>query len=237
MTWYLAVSKPKSLRQVVLEIPAGNSQASKFGTLMLGPKYYNILTVPRAIGSFKLGGDSATYILAKGDSVVEKLRNSTIRLAFSFYRMAAAGLFSIAVDNQDSGASSVSDQKSDLFETLYGLDDPTLVSRTTDLISGSTIRICFAHADEPFKAYGGIVSGEAPSAKFDVVIDAPPDYQRTLKAEFTQLLQYHASVPTHSRSFERAGGQWNAENPENENPILQAPKESSTPKRWWQFWA
>jgi len=220
MNWYQTQDATKSVRQVVLEIPPGLEAKSTFGMLFFGAKYLHLMTTPWTAGFFRLDGDPGPYILVRGDKAVTKFRGSPVRVAFSFYRMKAGGLCAIFVDVDCPEVRAKLNYPHVLFEMMYGLDTAEAKCLIQDAFSRDKLHLCFAEGDGPGEMSGGIYSGSAINAQYDIVIPLPVDCRAALKQEWENLLAYHASIPANRRDFQRSGQQMQLENPQTENPIV-----------------
>lgn len=224
---------------MVIEIPPGQEAKSKFGMLFFGAKYLHLMTAPWTTGFFRLDGDPGPYLMVRGDKAVSKLRGSPIRVAFSFYRMKAGGLCAIFVDADCPEVREKLTYPHVLFEMMYGLDTAEAKGQIQDAISRDSLHLCFAEGDGPGEMSGGIYSGSAINAEYDIVVPLPPDCRAALKQEWENLLKYHGSIPAGRKDFQQSGQQMQSENPQTENPILSRssqPSRDSSLKKWWQVW-
>ena len=218
--WYQAEDARKSVRQIVIEIPPGSEQASKFGQFLFGMKYMQLMSNTWTAGFFRLDGDPGPYLLVRGDKVASRLKGYPMRVAFSFYRMRAGGLCAIFVDVDCPEVRAKLTYPHVLFETMYGLDMADTKTHVQDAISRDSLHLCFAEGDGPGEMHVGYFSSKGIKAQFDVVAPLGEDCRAALKGEWEGILNYHASIPASHRDFQQSGSQMAAENPQTENPIL-----------------
>lgn len=225
MNWYQAESIKKSLRQVVIEIPSGLEKESEFGMLFLAGKYLALMMNVWGAGFFRLDNAPGPYLMIRGDKVVNKLRGSPMKAAFSFYRMKAGGLVTVYLYADCPAVAQQLQYPIVLFEMAYGCDQYDTKSLVHDAISRDTLHICFAEGDGPGEMSGGIFSGSSINAQYDIVVPLPADCRAILKQELEAIFNYHSSIPSSRRDFEQSSQQMWAENPQTDNPIL--PRQSA----------
>ena len=220
VSWYRTESAAKSVRQVVIEIPPGLDMNSKFGMILLGVIYRDLMMNTWGLGFFRLDSDRGPFLMVRGDRVVNELRNCPMKVAFCFYRMKAGGLVAVYAYADCPAVAQRLTDRIVLFEMVYGCDQNDTRQLILDAISRDALHICFAEGDGPGKMSGGAFISSAIRAQYDVVIPLPPECRAALKEELAALLNYHSSLLANLRDFQRSGQQMWAENPQGVDPIL-----------------
>ena len=257
MNWYYSEDKPKSVREVVIDVRTPSPVKSKFGMLMLGSKYHILRSNVWVAGYFRLDGDPGPFLLIRADRHADELKSQAFRVAHCFYRMRAGGLYAIFVDFRALILPNAPSGPFVLFEMIRGIDMGDERQRILDGINRPQLHVCFAEGDRPGEDLGGgMWSGGAINAAYDVLVDVGDDCRETLKAEWDALLGFHRSLPTATRDFNSSIGQMQAENPLSRNPIIDLPAaqvpavesrvndtatgvvgigKGPTRKKWWQL--
>jgi hypothetical protein len=148
--WYFAEDLGKHLRQVVIEIPAGGDTKSQFGHLMLGEKYHNLVTVPRATGFFSLESDPGPFLLVRTDSYVVPVRSAPKKIGFSFFKMNSSGILGIYIYIDSDQMRKISAKEHPYLEIGYGLDMEDGVKRIKDAFSKDSITMILADKSDSF---------------------------------------------------------------------------------------
>jgi len=222
--WYFTKDDRRRARQVVVEAPAGGSRDSEFGKLLLNAKYQNLTGQTWTAGYFRTDSKMGPYLMVRAGDHIERLRDCPLRLAFSFYREASAGLFGIFV-----AADSVPELQQAsptghaLVEGIYGLDVDDTVQRIRDALAAEIAHLCFADG-----------SSNMPCCLFDRVIQIPEECRVTLVQQFRELLAYHTRT---RRDYQRAMQELSNDFSAREHPILgRISSGQAAGKRWWEFW-
>ncbi len=153
MDWYIAEDSRRKLRQVVVEAPQGGGPDLKFGMLFLGAKYQSLMTATRAVGFFRLDGDPGPFLMVRDDAATHYYRQRPARVAFSFFRLRAGGLMTLAVDVQTSGGTRR------FLDGAFGLDSGENKLLMRDALQLDALRVCFAGGDGAHTRQGGFLSG------------------------------------------------------------------------------
>ncbi len=242
-SWYLAEDSVKSVRQVIVELPAPRPIDSNFGMLILGSNYHALRSTIWTTGLFRLEDDPGPYLLVRADGYGETLKSQPMRIAFCFYRMKAGGLIAIFVDFPHLRTSGTPYDPFVLFEMIRGIDLEDERQRIGDAINLSQLRVCVAEGDGPGTTSNGMWSGGTISGLFDIMVDLEPECRNALNREWKSLLEYHGALSEAHRDFEASVGQMQQENPLTENPLIDRPRASNRDetaaagkKKWWQFW-
>ena len=224
--WYFQKDVNKSVRQVVLKIPSGNEVEPQFGILCFASKYQHLMSTPWATGLFRMESNPGPFLLVRADSDVNNLRGCPIRVCFSFYQMVYGGLFSIFVDVDCPSVRAKLTYPHVLFEIAYGLDMVDCRERIYDAINKSALDLCFAGGSDSmsYSMPDMDINSSAPSCEFDVKLSMPVDCRKILNEEWRQLLTYHNSIPEDKKNFQMSMRQFENENPQMDNPILENKK-------------
>jgi hypothetical protein len=246
LNWYLARDHRRRTNQVVIQLAEGGATDSKFGTLVLAAKYEFLNAQPWCAGYFRADADAGPFLLVRADGNVEHLRRPALRLAFSFYRLPAGGLFGIFVEADAQPLRLASPTGQPVIEGVYGLDVADAIERMRDALARDVIHMCFADASRSFTHItigpsGGSTEVNPPECRFDRVFHVDSDCRRSLLHEFDQLLKYHAGLSERVRSYQRSMQELAERFPAAESPILGAKyavddSDRASGKKWWQVW-
>jgi hypothetical protein len=234
-TWYLAKDDRRHVRQVVIETDESAAQASRFGDLMMSGQYKMLCSLSWTTGYFRLDDDPGPYLLARADGQTEHLRSGPFRVAFTFYREPAGGLFGLFVGADSEALRKASPTANPVIESLSGLDVQEVVDRIRDALAKETVHVCFAEAAQGLSmdaigADGKFHKMSPPGCRFDRIISVPEDCRKALSAEFQGLLAHHRSLAVGARNFQRSAAQLDAEFPQSENPVLDYKYATATAK-------
>jgi hypothetical protein len=232
--WYSASDTRRKTRQVVIELPTGGAVGPKFGSLFLAAQYENLLAKSWSAGYFRTDADKGPFLLVRADGHVDKLRECGLRLAFSFYRGRAGGLFGLFVVANSPDLDRVSPSKRAVFECIYGLDIQHTVDLIQDGLSRDSAYLCFADAATNMMIHQIDESGKrrsltAPACRFDRVYPVPAECQRALAQEFRELLGYHRAVAPTKRDFPACLEEFSADFPPSSDPVLAHTEQISSP--------
>jgi HEAT repeat protein len=208
-SWYMAKSDRKHVRQVVVLIPPEKEVAPQVDNLVPPGALFGFMDAHWAAITLTMSSpDPGPFVFVRAEGVVEQLRHYPVRVAFSFYRMNAGGLFTVFVHVQCPSVEARTGNPA-VFENTHDLDKEDARKLVEALIARDTIEICFTASGEKGPCTG----------YFGMVAPLPEDCRTALKAEWEQLLDYHKSVAV-GRSFRERTVQMEQENPIQENPIL-----------------
>lgn len=244
--WYIAENDSKHVRQIVLRIPAEAEVPSRVeGSLLHGAR---LMTQNWAAVTLFMSGDTpdrkGPFVFAKANGVVELLKRRPARVAFAFYRFRAGGVLQIFVKVSSPEVETRAGYPF-IVENVHGPDNEDSRQLIPALLDRENLDVCFV-ADGPAGPCQGY---------FGLRVGIPEDCRGVLKREWESLIQYHSQIPSSARDFGAAIRQFESENPLEENPVLEKPKDktaakptsASTPdqqssstiskpkKKWWQF--
>jgi hypothetical protein len=225
MSWYLAKDDRRKTRQVVIELPAGGAQDSKFGSLGLAAKYENLTRQPWCAGYFRTDAEKGPFLLVRADGHVAHLRDSPLRVAFSFYHEPAGGLFGVFVAAESPELRRASQTGHAVFECIYGLDYQDTVERIQDALARDVVHLCFADAStnlsvSSMQPDGTFKEMTPPACRFDRVYPMPDDCRQALVQQLRELMGYHSSLPPSRRDYQGSMEQMSADFPPSEHPVL-----------------
>lgn len=230
MSWYIEKDDSKHVLQIIIEIPPGNAQNPKFTRLMLPDKYYALISKTWTTGHFRMSKEKNPFLLVRADGYLQYLRDSLLRIAYSFYKEPAGGLFGIFVMADSLELKSHSPTGHPVFECIYGLDQNDTIELIRDALDQDVLHICFAEAakdsEHIFISPMGQQKFNAPFCRFDRVISIPSDCQEKIKNEFQNLLEYHKSLSVVHCDFQRSMNQLSSDFPTSVNPVLNKRKKS-----------
>jgi len=247
MNWYQGEDKPKSVREIIIDVPSPKAVDPKFGMMFLGEKYHILRTNIWVTGYFRMDNEKGPFLLLRADDYTEKLKNQPFRVAHCFYRMKTGGLYAIFIDFPKLKILDVPSSPFVMFEMIRGIDMKDERERIYDGINRSNLHICFAEGDGPGEEFDGMWSGGSINAAYDVIIKIDEDCHKALNQEWKSLMNYHKSLSSRTRNFDKSVQQMQNENPISRNPIIKK-KESKheettikddnteVSKKWWQFW-
>lgn len=244
MNYYLAESAAKHVHQVVIELPKGSEQESKFGMMFFSGKFLPFMMTAWTTGFFRMDSDPGPFLMIRGDNVASKLRGSSMKVAFCFYQMTAGALVTVYVHADCPEVAKNLKYPIVLFEMAYGCDQEDTRNLIRDAFSSEHLHLCFAEGDGPGEMVGGAFCGSSVDAQYDIIVPLSSECRKVLNQELDAALKYHASLPANRRDFQQSGQQMYAENPQTESPILPRPQSTNPPadagtgksKRWWEFW-
>jgi hypothetical protein len=214
--WYFAQDAAKHIRQVVIKLPSGACQPSKFGTLFLPVDYFPELSLQTwCAGFFETLGDDGRFLMVRADGKTERFRGASLSIAFSFCRFRAGGVVGIFVAI-DSPASSRLSLEGSVVESATALDTDIsgVVDRLRQLLSRDVIHICFAGAGADQTTYvepsGRSFEVRQPHCEFDRVFPVEQSVRDTLMKEFAELETYHRSISSRQRNARRSLDQFSS---------------------------
>jgi hypothetical protein len=209
-SWYIAQDSRKHARQIVLEIPAGCGVAPQVANLLPPGESFMFTRQPwAAIILHMPPPDDGPFIFIRAEGVTEQFKGRPIRVAYSFYRMNTGGLFTAFV-HVDSPSIEKRSGNPAIFENHQNISQADTCERIQKLIARGKIDVCFTASGKngPCTGYFGV------SALISL------ECQDALHKEWKQLIEYHNSVQATHRNFQQAVGQYEQENPIQENPVL-----------------
>lgn len=253
MSWYFARDPQRRARQIVIHLPPAKDEPSKFGSLALAGQYEHLLSKSWCAGYFRLDSDPGPFLLVRCDKAVELLRTCPLRVAISFYREPAGGLFGLYVTVDESRAGSdvvaqvrrASPNGQALFECLNGLDYQKGVDLIRDALARDVIHMCFARASsnltvEQLQPDGTFRRMTPPAGCFDKTYPVPEDCRQLIVKEFQELVAYHRAIAPSKRSFPDSISELSQHFPESADPVLPASFETSEPPSgrppFWRRW-
>lgn len=239
-SWYFAESQAKHVRQVVVTLPPQAEVAPRVENLVGGGAF---MMANWAATVLFMPGDSheskGPFVFAKGSGLVEMLKGRPVTVAFAFYRLRMGGVVQVfvSVDSPEVRAKAGYPFLAEHAGWLDEDDDRRVVDA---LIDRNGLEVCFVAPGQ-----NGPCTGY-----FGLSVELPAECREALKNEWDGLLAYHKDVPT--RDFRGSLDQYNRENPMEDTPILEQPRQArrtSTPapaapkeiesaisKKWWRFW-
>lgn len=240
------------MRQIVIDItaPAVDSQ---FGNLMLAEKYLHLSRERWCAGFFRTDSKPEPCLLVRADGAVEHLRSGPLRLAFSFHRQAAGGLFGVYVGADSAALRAASPSGHPVIEALSGLDDPDSQRRHRDALARDVLHLCMADrsswSQEVIGPDGRSEEMTPPRCVFDRVERWDAACRAAVQREFAELLAYHAGLPSSRRDYRASVRQLMADFPPSSSPLLEAgsvraaaparapePVAAALARPWWRFW-
>lgn len=246
--WYIAESDSKHVRQIVIRIPTEAQVPPRIkGHLLHGA---TLMTQNWAGVALFMDGKTpdqkGPFVFAKANGVVELLKGSPAYVAFAFHRFRAGGVLQIFIYVP---SAEVEDRAGYPFvvENGHWPENDDTRQLIPALLDRENLDVCFV-ADDP----AGPCKGH-----FGLRVAIPKSCREALKKEWDILNQYHFQIPESIRDFGAALKQFETENPLEDNPVLEKPKDknaakprptsASTPdqqsssaiskpkKKWWQF--
>lgn len=242
-SWYFAESQEKHVRQVVVTLPPRAEVPPRVENLVGGGAFMMANWATTVLFMGPLRDDSqeskGPFVFAKGSGVVEMLKRRPVTVAFAFYRLRMGGVVQVFV-SVDSPEIRAKAGHPFLAEHAGWLDEDDDRGVIAALIDRNRLEVCFVAPGQ----YGPC------TGYFGLSVELPSECREVLKEEWRDLLTYHEGVPT--RDFQGSLDQYNRENPIEDTPILEiprqgkrtsmptpaGPKESKSPinKKWWQLW-
>lgn len=208
--WYAAKSNKKHLRQIVVQFPAGSEVAPQIGNLLPPGHHAGFMNSPwAAITLLMSPKNPRPLIFVRAEGFVDQFRGCPLRIAFSFYRMNAGGLFTSFVHVKCPSVEARTGNPA-VFENPQNLNHDDGRKLVEALISQQTLEVCFTASGEngPCTGYFGMATPLLEECRV------------ALKNEWNQLLAYHNGIPAERRNFQDCVGQMERETPLDENPIL-----------------
>ncbi|MDB6004558.1 MAG: FKBP-type peptidyl-prolyl cis-trans isomerase [Prosthecobacter sp.] len=224
LSWHLSRDDKRSVRQIVINVPAGHAQASKFGILFFASQYQHLNERAWCTGYFRLDDEPGPFLMVRADGHAKLFRDCPLQIAFSFYHLPAGGLFGVFVSADRPQLRTASPSGLPVVEGLFGLDDGDSVKRISDALERDLVHLCFAGASNStsvmFDERGQRIETSAPSCEFDRIAAVPPECRAALIQEFRELTDYHASLGRSNRDYPKIMEQLSSEFPPTEHPVL-----------------
>jgi len=214
--WYRATSDAKHVRQIVIHLPREAQVKSCVEGCLASPIIRWSDQNWAAMTLFTPGDTperKGSVIFVKANGVVELLKDCPTRVAFSFYQFKSGGLLQIFVHVQSSAVEARSHSPF-IVENGHWPDADDTKKLIPALIGREDLEVCFV-ADGPIGPCQGY---------FGLRVPLPAACTEALKEEWESLNDYNNRIPVSMRNFGEAIKQFEAENPMEENPILDEPR-------------
>jgi len=207
--WYQAQDDTKHVRQVVLRLPPKAEVPSRVkGTLIYRAQ---LLKQNWAGATLFMRGeeDRGPFIFSKANDVVELLKGCEAQVAFAFYRFKHGGVLQIFVTVESLEVKARMGYPF-ITENAHWPDNEDTKEIIPALFARKDLEVCFL-ADE---------AGVPCIGNFGLRIAIPKDCREILMREWQSLQEYHLEISQEEVDRQLAMGQFERENPMEENPVL-----------------
>jgi hypothetical protein len=220
LKWYFVENKGKHVQQIVIDFPKETEIPSRVNNVIGGDRIQSV----RPNGGWasdllylydKESGKALPVHFVNANGAIEMLPKfmKIQHLALSFYKMESGGLFQIfnhvEVPKLEEAFASPF-----IVESSYWIEEEETKNLIKSFITGENVEMCFVAPGNNgpctgFYGFKGQISD---------------DCRNELLSLWESLLEYHHSIPTYRRNYQKTLDQYNSENPIKENPILKKPK-------------
>ncbi|MGQ1784440.1 hypothetical protein [Saccharicrinis sp. GN24d3] len=226
MDYKIITNKKKNTTQIRIPLDSSKIAEPEFGSLMLSAKYEHLLSKQWTLGHFKLDTTPGVFLLIRADGYVPLVKEASLELVYSFYKMPSGGIFGIFLHVDSKKLAGVSPHGFPVFECLLGLDYHETIDLIAEALEQYKVHLCVA--DKSPNAESTVMSDSGdwidlsnPECIFDLVQEITPELRSAIIENFKDLLMYHAKSPG---NFQQSMHELDELFPTSESPLLEPPK-------------
>jgi formylglycine-generating enzyme required for sulfatase activity len=232
--WYFTRSKDGKIAQIVLSASVSCIIETEFGMITLPYNLFPMLaSQPWCSGFVPMSDKPIPYLMVRVDEFDEEVKKSDLTIAFSFCKLSSGGIFliDVRIENQSLGISVrkkfpyLPPISKPVVEWVVSMEDSYCLQMMKDVFSSSYMNIIVANSQGAHTTIcdnmGIRKNCLGPCAHHDRIVTLDQKVNNLLTNELKLLLDYHNSIPSSCRSFQRVNQELGNLLPLDKDPIME----------------